>query len=400
MVDSAYWWAFVVLSPVVYWLLPRAIRASVLSAASFALLLYFAPADIAALAVLAGLVYFAHGLPEGRTGALGWVSKIGRSSLPLWVVIAYFVWSKYLPSLLLALGHQASFLDLAIPLGISYFTFKLLHYSIERGRDRLPDHRFADFASYMFLPQIFSAGPIERFDHYMDNRAPEFEWSHIQEGLLRIAQGLVMKFVIATSLSTLVNRLAGGTYAMLATNAAEIEVWRIWVTLFMDLAYTYFDFAGYSAIAIGSARLLGFRIMENFNLPFLATSLQNFWQRWHMTLAAWVLAYVYMPIVGATRNPYLAIIAAFFVVGIWHAAWPLHWVIWGLWHGIGLAVLIWWTRLFQKRRSQFLKRPWVKGAGWAMTMFYVAMGDVFPAFYTRGPLSDPVIVLGAAIGIR
>ncbi|WP_458879622.1 MBOAT family O-acyltransferase [Arenibacterium sp. CAU 1754] len=315
------------------------------------------------------------------------------------IILVYFFWTKYLPSIMLALGHQVSFLDLAIPIGISYFTFKILHYSIERGRGTLPAHGFSDFAAFMFLAPIFTAGPIERFDHFLANKAEDFQWDFVFEGLLRIAQGLVKKFVLAVVALELLERSTGGDFGTLVENLENVSVVQVWACLFLALLFSYLDFSAYSDIAIGSSRLFGLTIMENFNLPFLSHSLRNFWQRWHMTLASWVLTYIYMPLVGHTRNPYLSIIICFGVVGLWHVAWPPHWLFWGLWHGFGLAALIWWTQLFQKRRSKFLRRGWVRVAGWAITMFYVALSEAFPTLYGVAPLSDAFRIVFAAFGI-
>ena len=399
MISSGLWWAFVVLSPIGYWLMPQKIRTGALALVSFAVLMYYAPADIATLAALATFVYLSHQYSTETEGLLGQFARIGRSPIPLFTVIAYFLYSKYLPSVMLVWGREASFLDFAIPIGISYFTFKLLHYSIERGRGNIDHHSFVDFGAYMFLPQIFVAGPIERFDHFIANRGQKFEWLFAQEGIQRIFQGLVKKFVIAASVSIILDRLFDGGSVGIAENVEDYAFYMIWIALFLEVAYVYFDFAGYSDIAIGASRLLGFNIMENFNVPYRATSLRDFWARWHMTLASWVLTYVYLPLVAQTRNPYSSIIAAFAVVGAWHAAWPIHWVIWGLWHGVGLAVIIWWTQQFRKRRSKFLQRPVSVFFGRVITLCYVALGGVFVSFYEDGSLMAPLRVIAGALGL-
>lgn len=399
MLSSGLWWSFLLSSPILYWLLPQKVRAAALAFMSFALLMFYAPGDIAMLAALASFIYLAHAARPSENILIDFAAKLGKSIWPLIIILAFFFWQKYLPSVLMAFSHQVSFLEIAIPLGISYFTFKLLHYSMENGRGNLPEHGYADFASYMFLAPIFTAGPIERFNHYLEHRSDRFEWIFVQEGLLRIGQGLVKKFVFAAVVWKLLVQTTGGDFGTLVASLDTIPVWKVWAALFLALAYSYFDFAGYSDIAIGSSRLFGLRIMENFNMPFLARSLRDFWQRWHMTLASWVLTYVYMPLVGRTRNPYASIILAFAVVGVWHAAWPAHWLFWGLWHGVGLAILIWWTQQFQKRRSRFLKKKPVVFVGWLITMLYVAMSEAFPMLYGIGSLSDSFRILLACFGI-
>ncbi|MCB2116298.1 MAG: MBOAT family protein [Rhodobacteraceae bacterium] len=399
MITTPIWWAFLLVSPILYWVAPQRLRAGLLALLSFTLLMTFAPIDIGLMALLATFVYLSHSVPQEKTGFQATIARLGKSPWPIAVVLAYFVWSKYLPALLDALGHKASFFDLFLPLGISYFTFKLLHYSLERRRGTLPAHGFADFAAFMFLAPIFTAGPIERFDHFLKHREATFHWDFVAEGLVRIAQGIVKKFFLAVLVFKVLEKVAGTDYELLLADIGGTPAWKIWVFLFLALAYSYLDFAAYSDIAIGSSRLFGLTIAENFNMPFLAMSLREFWQRWHMTLASWVLTYVYMPLVGQTRNPYWSIILTFAVVGIWHAAWPVHWILWGVWHGVGLAILIWWTQLFRKRRSKALQQPVMRAAGWALTMFYAAASEAFATLAGMAPISDSFRLLGASLGL-
>jgi len=400
MITTTQWWAFLLFSPIVYWLLPAKWRAGVLALMSFCLLMVYAPLDIAVLAVIATLVFGVHHAPADGPKPLAFFSRLAASPMLLMLILAYFFWAKYLPAFSLIFTLQASVLDLVIPLGISYFTFKLLHYSIEKNRGTLPEHSYVDFASYMFLAPIFTAGPIERFEHYIEHRATKFEIDFVFEGLLRIAQGLVKKFVFGLIVLELLQRSPGGDTFELVEKIDTLTPLQIWATLSLTSLYIYLDFAAYSDIAIGSSRLFGLRIMENFNLPFMSKSLREFWQRYHMTLASWVLTYIYMPAVARTRNPFAAIVISFGVVGLWHAAWPAHWFLWGLWHGIGLAILLWWTRLFQKRRSKFLRKKPVQFLGWAITMLFVILGDTFPALYGHGTILDAFAIMLAAIGLN
>ena len=398
MITTPLWWGFLLISPAIYWLLPLSLRAGAIAAMSFGILLTYAPVDMAVLGALALAVYAAHSASEDGPYYQSFVHKIARSPWLILMVLAYFVWAKYVPSIMLALGRKASLLDLAIPLGISYFTFKLLHYSIERSRGHLPDHNLSDYASYMFLAPIFTAGPIERFDHYMENRATEFEMKFLYEGSFRIAQGLVKKFVLGVIVLEMLQRSPGGDPVDFMDRLGTLGPMEIWPSLLLTSFFIYLDFSAYSDIAIGSSRLFGLRIMENFNLPFMSKSLKEFWQRYHMTLASWVLTYIYMPMVARTRNPYVAIILSFAVVGIWHKAWPLHWFLWGLAHGLGLAAMLWWTRQFQKRRSKFLAKKPMRVIGWAMTMAFVALSDVFPTLYGHGSVTDVFRIMFAAVG--
>lgn len=399
MITAPIWWAYLILCPLVYWVIPLRFRAPFLAVAGFALLLNFAGLDLVVMAILAILVFWGQKLRQSADPKAQGFGRLISSPWPFGLILIYFLITKYLPSLMAVLGHQESVFNLLVPLGVSYFSFRLLHYAIDGQRGVLPEHGFWDFMSYLFLAPIFTAGPIERIDHYLENRADTFEWEFVAEGLLRIAQGLVKKFIFAVLVLELLERYSGGSFADLVANLEETSPLTIWICLFLALAFSYLDFSAYSDIAIGSSRLFGLRIAENFNMPFLALSLQKFWQRWHMTLAGWVLHYVYMPLVGQTRNPYISIIVTFAVVGVWHAALPLHWLFWGLWHGIGLAILIWWTQQFRKRRSKFLSKWPVRAAGWVITMFYVAASEAFPSLYDVASLGDSFRLLGRAVGL-
>lgn len=391
MITTPLWWAFLLVSPLLYWLLPDKLRAGTLAIMSFGLLMIYAPVDIGLMALLASAVYYAHYVAEGYYRVPAILIHLARSPWPVLIVLIYFFCFKYLPSLMQIFGQHLSVLDFAVPLGISYFSFKLLHYTIERGRGTLPNHGFVDFASYMFLAPIFTAGPIERFEHYLHHRENSFKIDFVFEGLVRIGHGLVKKFVLGTLVFNLLTRVSGGDFLDILNNINSMSPGQIWAALYLSLLYSYLDFSAYSDIAIGSSRLFGLRISENFNLPFLSRNLREFWQRWHMTLASWVLTYIYMPVVGRTRNPYISILVTFAVVGLWHVAWPLHWLLWGLWHGFGLVILIWWGRFLQKRKYKFMKTKFGHVLGWIITMSYVALSEVFPALYGQASSSNSCI---------
>ena len=419
MVQSGLWWIFLGAAPLVYWQLPGRWRMGALGLSSVGLLAVYALGDLIWMLGLAALVFAAfrdQGASgpgdafQGRTGAgigariwariwdfLRW---LGRSPWPFVLVLGWFVWSKYLPAMARMFLGEGSFLDFALPLGISFFSFKLLHYVIEMRRGNFPPHGGDDFAAWLFLAPIFTAGPIERFEHFLKAREiTAFRWDFIIEGSMRIAMGLVKKFYVGAGVLVLLRWLTGGDLGDLLEGLETVSPAVVWGALFLTLAYVYLDFSAYSDIAIGSSRLFGLRIMENFNMPFLATSLQKFWQRWHMTLANWCRTYIYMLMIGLTRNPYWAIVVTFFVMGLWHAASP-HWMIWGIWHGLGLATIIAWQRFAGKRRIGVFKTRIGAVAGWAMTLSYVALGGAFTAFHEREPVLASVRIIARAFGIN
>ena len=400
MIQTSIWWGFLTLGPLVYWLLPQRWRTWALAAASLGLLAVFAFYDVLVMLALGLIIFVAFRVPTRLTANLPKsVTSALRSPWPIWSVFLYFLWSKYLPALM-HIFSGGGVGPVLVPLGVSYFSFKLLHYAIEQRRGNFPAHGLEDFVTWLFLAPIFTAGPIERFEHFLGKREiTGFETRFLTEGMLRIAQGLVKKFVLGRIVLELTENLTGKTgvagLAMADTASSPAMVWSV---LFLTLVYVYLDFSGYSDIAIGSSRLFGLKIMENFDMPLLATNLQNFWQRWHMTLANWCRTYIYMSMIGLTRNPYTAVIATFATMGLWHAADP-HWLVWGIWHGLGLAWMMYWGQLVRKRKIAFFKTQAGSVVGWVLTISYVALGGSFTVLYDKAPITDSFRLIGMAFGL-
>ena len=398
MIHVLEWWAFLLLAPVGYWLLPAQMRAWALALISIALLARFAAWALVPMALLSASIYAGFRLSEDRTPA--WLLRLARSPLPILAVLSYLIVAKYIPAMARLFAGQGSMFDFVVPLGVSYFSFKLLHYTIEMRRSGFAPHTAGDFAAWLFLAPIFTAGPIERFDHFLKERTTtEFQWDFIVEGTMRITYGLVKKFFFGIILLELIQRISGGGILPLLPILDTVPFYTIWALLLLTLLYVYLDFSAYSDIAIGSSRLFGLRIMENFNYPFLATSLQEFWQRWHMTLANWCRSYIYMSMIGLTRNPYYAVVATFGTMGLWHAASP-HWIIWGLWHGLGLCVLLYWGRFAMRRKIKFFKTPHGAWAGRILTLAYVALGGSFTLLHDREPIYQSFRLIAAAFGLH
>ncbi len=229
-----------------------------------------------------------------------------------------------------------------LPVGISFYTFQAMSYTIDVYRGSIPcQYHFGKYALYVsFFPQLV-AGPIER----STNLLPQFEEVHtpdakeIRDGLMLIVLGMFQKLVIADRLAKTVDLVYndagayGGPAYLIATLFFTFQI--------------YCDFGGYSNIAIGSAKLLGFRLMRNFNHPYLARSIKEFWRRWHISLSTWFKDYLYIPLGGnriSKADWALNIMIVFLVSGLWHgAAWTF--VIWGALHGlyqlIGEFTLTW-----------------------------------------------------------
>ncbi|MBP9669323.1 MAG: MBOAT family protein [Candidatus Pacebacteria bacterium] len=222
--------------------------------------------------------------------------------------------------------------SLVLPLGISFFTFHSLSYLVDVYRkDTQPQQHFTDLLLYIFLfPQLI-AGPIVRYkDIAHQFRGRVEQWSLFAEGAWRFTIGLGKKVLIANSLAP----VADAAFAMQGGNAAIA-----WIGIIAYAFQIYYDFSGYSDMAVGIGKMFGFSLPENFNYPYTAQSVQDFWRRWHISLSAWFRDYVYIPLGGSfhgtgqtTRN----ILMVFLLVGLWHGAgWVF--VLWGLWHGMFLV---------------------------------------------------------------
>jgi len=334
--------AFVIVSFVLYWLIiPAGVRSLFLAAVSFFYLFAFYPREALFLLILAVAVYVAgviikQGRPSQRHLTLGTV-------IFLVTVLGYFKYASFLADTLNLIleplaGANLSISQALVPLGISYFTFKMIHYLVDMRQGKVESHGLGDFLNYIFFFPILVSGPIERFQPFLaqSRSLRGLDINNLYAGLPRIASGLFKKMVLADSLAA--------TAALL--QQPDLAAGQYWLA---SLAYTfqlYFDFSGYSDMAIGISRLFGYRIMENFNWPYLARNVSDFWKRWHMSLTGWFRDYLFIPL-GGSRGPLGFVIRNTLIVmavtGLWHgAAW--HFVFWGLYHAMGLIVL----RLYRK----------------------------------------------------
>lgn len=262
----------------------------------------------------------------------------------------------------------------APPLAISFFVFEFVHYLVDLQRGKLPIKNVANFTLFsIFWPSVVS-GPIKRFEQFLPSIASgcqKVNPTDIQVGVMRIVIGLIKKLVIADNLTAYI-----AYYQPNFSTLPHPYQWGILIAISLRIL---FDFSGYSDIAIGFARLMGIKLPENFNWPYLATSVQDFWRRWHISLSSWIRDYVYIPL-GGNKHGILRKtsngIIAFAICGLWHgAAW--NFIIWGLYHGIGLVVSTNLKTFFDKfpiiTRVRFLVLP----VTWLATLFFVSVGWLY-----------------------
>jgi len=342
--------SFLLYFPVVtlfYFLLPHTHQWALLLAASCLFYMAFIPAYILILAFTIVIDYVAAILIANATGTAR-KTFLGTSILSNLGVLFVFKYFNFFNTNLAAAAEFLGWkypihaLEIVLPIGLSFHTFQAMSYTIEvyRGRQQ-PENHFGIFALYvMFYPQLV-AGPIER----PQNLLPQFKEPHnfhpleASAGLQRMLWGMFKKVVIADNLAVLVNRVYAnpqehvGFPLLLATLAFTFQV--------------YCDFSGYSDIAIGSARVMGFRLRENFDRPYFSPSLGELWRRWHISLSSWFRDYLYIPLGGSrVSRPRrcLNLCVVFVVCGLWHGAnWT--YIVWGGLHGLYLATSVATARL-------------------------------------------------------
>ena len=300
-------------------------------------------------------------------------TKVNKKSLLLFGVMSniallgYFKYSDFfIQNINLAFDSSISLLHLALPLAISFFTFQQIAYLVDSYRGETKEYDFLNYALFVtFFPQLI-AGPIVHHSEMMPQFANKWNlaknYRNIATGLFIFSIGLFKKVVIADSFAEIADK---GFDLSSVLNFAEA-----WAT---SLSYTfqlYFDFSGYTDMAIGAALLFNIKLPINFNSPYKATSIQDFWRRWHITLSRFLKDYIYIPLGGNRKGnfrTYTNLMATFILGGIWHGAgWTF--VFWGFLHGIALVINHIW-------KSLGLRLPTI--LAWFITFNFVNIAWVF-----------------------
>ncbi|MDD2228058.1 MAG: hypothetical protein PHY48_01440 [Candidatus Cloacimonetes bacterium] len=303
---------------------------------------------------------------------------------------------KYIPAIL-GLGHDYSgslLQRLVIPIGLSFFSFQAIGYMLDLYLNNNKSIvRLEEYALFMsFFPQLL-AGPIARSESFLPQiqLKKEFAYHNVVTGLRRILWGIFKKVVIASNLSPYTDAVF-----------ENIPMHQGFTIVIACIAYTiqiYMDFSGYSDIAIGSAKVLGFDLMENFRIPLFARSVTDFWRRWHISLSSWVRDYVFMPLQYQSRTwgitgTILATLLTFLIIGVWHGAnWTL--VIFGLMHGVATC-----WELISTRQRDFIWSLLPVWLGNLVSNAFVFMFVTVSAVFLRAAsLSDALHVFyGIATG--
>ena len=289
------------------------------------------------------------------------IEKYNSKSLLIFVVVIHiillgvFKYTDFLISIVNGiLKTNLSPLNLALPIGISFWTFQVISYEIDVYRQNVKAQRnFFKLATYVSLfPQLI-AGPIVRYETVcseLDNRKEKIK--DIEEGIWRFVIGLVKKVLLANMLGELCTKFS------LVESRSVMFYWLNAISYMMQL---YLDFSAYSDMAIGLGRIFGFHFLENFNYPFISKSVTEFWRRWHISLGSWFRDYVYIPLGGnrvKTLRHIFNIFVVWFLTGLWHGA-SFNFIIWGLYFGIILIIEKYFLLKYMEKWPNFIKMIYV-----------------------------------------
>ena len=274
-------------------------------------------------------------------------------------ILGYFKYTDFAISIINSISGKEliSLKNIVLPIGISFYTFQALSYVVDVYREHNKAQKnIINLALYVsFFPQLI-AGPIVKYhdiDSQITNRTESLE--NISYGIKRFIYGLSKKVILA-------NMFALSCDEILKQPVGDIGTALAWVAALLYTLQIYYDFSGYSDMAIGLGHMFGFKFLENFNYPYISKSVQEFWRRWHISLSTWFKEYLYIPLGGNRRGKYftyLNLLIVFFATGLWHGA-SFNFILWGLWHGLFLVIeRVFLGKLLEKNKLKFLNHIYV-----------------------------------------
>ena len=289
----------------------------------------------------------------------------------------------FLENIGLLLRASPALPGLALPIGISFYTFQTLSYTIDVYRGKVGvQTSYIDFLLFVSLFSQLVAGPILRYaDLEKQLRDRPFTWEGCAEGVTRFCCGLGKKVLLANTAGVVANSLLDGRLDILPAADA-------WLGILMYTAQIYFDFSGYSDMAIGLGRMFGFRFDENFRYPYFSASVGDFWRRWHISLGSFFREYVYIPLGGNRKRAVLSLFVTWFLTGLWHGA-SWNFVLWGLYYFLWLSL--------ERFVLKFLPRKAAKIAPMIYTFPAVVLGWGLFYFTEAGRLAA---FWGSLFGLR
>lgn len=389
---------FFLMTAVLYWLVvPQRLKRPYLIVAGCIFYAASIPSYLVLIVALSAVTYAATVLllrsPGGRTQRRFLIAAVGVTVMV--AVLFYFKYAKLFGTTIDDVCHGCLPVpSLIVPLAISFFTFEFVHVIVDVYLGKIVDVSALDFFTFALFFPTMVAGPIKRFESFAPqlHRPSKIRAVQLYAGGVRILCGLAKKSIIADSMTPFTAPL---------TNPAPTNGW--WDYAVAVLAYSakiYFDFSGYSDIAIGVANIFGISIFENFERPYWSQNIAEFWRRWHISLSSWIRDYIFIPLGGSRRSAPVTLAnlsIAMALAGLWHgAAW--HFVAWGIWHGVGLGVhRLWSVSIVPKVAVLRANAAFVGGASIAATFGFVALGWVL---FASDTFEHAFAVYLALIGIR
>ena len=374
---------FLPITLILYYLVPKWAKNAALLLCSLIFYAWGEPVYIVLMLYSILLNYVCGLLMEKHENARGQILTFGVI-LNLFL-LGFFKYARFLTESFNALfgqiGLSLSVREIALPIGISFYTFQALSYLIDLYRGKFPAQKnLVRFALYITMfPQLI-AGPIVRYESVaeeLENR--KLSLAKFGKGSMVFIEGLAMKVLLANQIGTIADEIRGLPDPLSAVSA--------WIGAFAYFFQIYFDFAGYSLMAIGLGLMLGFTFIKNFDYPYLSASVTEFWRRWHISLGTWFREYVYIPLGGnrvSAAKHIRNILIVWVLTGLWHgAAW--NFVLWGLYYGLLL--------LLEKYVLCRIKLP--KVIGWLYTTVLVIVGWVF---FSGESLAQSIAILKAMFG--
>lgn len=321
-----------------FWLIPHRFRVPLLLVASYVFYMSWKP--------IYGLLIF--GLTLGNFLLVPFMAKATQHrKLMLGVIVAvnlivlgifkyaYFTMDAVKAGLdVVGVDWREPHLHIILPLGISFFVFEFIHYAVEIYRGKPQVKNFLDFSLFASFFPTQIAGPIKRYQDFIPQLSipAKFKWEYLDEGMQLILMGLAKKVLIADNLALVVQ--AGFAHP---EQFSSLDLWMITYAFAFQI---FFDFAGYTDIARGSALLFGYKVPINFNLPYLAANVSDFWHRWHISLSTWLRDYLFIPLGGSKGSKiftYRNLFITMALGGLWHGA-AFHFLAWGIYQGVVLIL--------------------------------------------------------------
>ena len=366
--SNTFMFCFLPLMLLIYYAIRRELRGIVLLLGSF---LFYAWVEPRALLVLLGVTLLSYGFAlmiqqAGKREANAVCGALLTTAILLDVgILVYFKYAEFLVDTFNAItGRGIALQHIMLPVGISFFIFQSISYLTDVYRRKIEaDRNLLRVALYFGMFTKITQGPIMRYGAMAEDlHNMEIQPGDFFQGVRRFIYGMTKKLLIADILGSVADKIFALEPGSLSTSLA-------WGGIIAYSLQIYFDFSGYSDMAIGLSRMFGFRLMENFDHPYISKSITEFWRRWHISLSSWFKDYIYIPLGGNRRgNQYFNLLVVFMATGIWHgAAWTF--VVWGVFHGM--------VRLTEKTLMdhKILQRI-PKSIRWIITMLLVMVGWV------------------------